>query len=266
MNNGLENTVLVSSNTTVPQLVLAKKIVFHKYVLNLTNGTISDLAPENYHICAMKKIPDIDSTSKWDWNAIKEYGIEHIGVLANITSISINKDTETEPEHSYQEIYNIPMSAYLFSTQTNYNGILSNDWNYHSYNYDPLECAKDGIEYTQILNTSRPAFPYKYWETNYSFSSGYDSIEYKMYNIDEDIAPENKVCFYTQDKQYTVSRAGIKYGAFCIFYAKDMRTFDFKVQTNNIVPVTYCELHKSFRPYDGKLKISWSNSGFLSIK
>lgn len=259
------NTVSKETYSNVLNLDTAIKVVFKTYITHLCKTSEEDLhaieennlTPERFKVWLSRRIPDLKNTVSTTWeNDIKQYIIgESIGTLSTIKNITINRDTGYESDICLTEIFNCPASACLF---TNYSGdsYITKDWNYKYYNF-PGSSVPWRFYRTIDNELNKCGFDRQYWENNYSFSSGYDSMEYEMYNIDKILMPENKALFSAENCSYTLEKSPVNAEAIIVSYC---------FSDNYNIPVIYCDLHNAIRLMDGKLNIVWSVNGLISAE
>lgn len=266
----VSNTIVNETTKRGLNLVLAKEIVFrcyiqriamNKYRYNPQFPKISDFSPENYKVWFFKKIDNLNNSIYTTWKDIEEYSIVCVGELKDNNVITISSQTGMESDLSQEEAFNCPASGYLFSSLYSGDSYIKKDWNYDMYYVDPLACVT-----TNGYSSCDPAyniasgisghelFNRKYWQTNYSFTSGYDKTEYIMYNISRHMLPEDCAAVMTSDCRFKTVPRGDKYEALVITYGDEN------------LPVIYNELHRPNRFINGYINIQWSPQGIITVK
>lgn len=274
INNNLavQNSIVTETYKKGLNLVLAKEVVFrcyiHRVALNKYRYVpgfqkISDFTPTNYKVWFFKKIDTLNNSIYTTWKDIESYSITCVGELSENTVITFSSVTGLESDMSKEEVYNCPASGYIFSYLYKNETYIKKDWNYDQFPIDPLmELTENGMNscipaYTNPVNKGlKSGDPWNkhYWETNYSFASGYDSEEYLMYNIGRHLLPEDCAGLQTANSRFKILPYGEKYEAIVITYGDEN------------LPVVYNELHRANRFINGYINIDWSPEGIITVK
>ena len=139
-------------------------------------------------------------------NVFDPEAMTHLGILGKI-DIECNGDDGMNMENTYEEIFDLPLSAYLFSEHDCPQGItFTTDTCYTAYDYEVydrrLHQSAEGIRYISEYDDSGKATtnspPYwdsrsRYFQTEYNFSNNYDQNEYKIYDGPQDYLVGNNV-------------------------------------------------------------------------
>lgn len=175
----------------------------------------------------------------------------NIGTLKTET---VNSEDGLPAEHSYQELLEIPASAYIFSSP-NYpkECQINKDYNYEGFAYRVADTKK---AYYNLENgtTMYPRNNYditklgaynnnfkdswkninEYFDSEYNFSSGYDPREYSTYNVKKDMVVEDQVNITSNSVSFNIQPTNVVGGALLITW------------------------------YDGKRETLYSNGGTLT--
>lgn len=263
------STILNERLSKDVKLDIAQKIVFRQYIVHLAIGNIK-LLPENFHVCAFKKIPNPSNAMSVNWTTIKEYCICDFGTLYELNRSTYDSETLVQNKMSFQKQYNIPMSACLFSeyNASDYNGFITSDWNFKQYNYDVESLIYDNEKWDDELESQ--GFNRHYWETYYSFDSNYNHNEYLANGIKEYYYNDDCAEITSTARKFVSNKTGIPIGGIGIMYCANENTNKVTNISENgvagVIPVTYCELHKSIRTLNGYINIDWSSTGLLTVK
>lgn len=245
----------------------AKTIVFRRYIDHLTtriqNNKIWDFNPGRFHIYAFPIVPGISNARKWTWDKksdtdifyLSQYAGTDIGCLKSVTFLTVDKDSLASTETSYEKVFNIPLSGWLFSTQKKFDAYIKDDYNYTAYNYSPVMCKLLREDYNETV-LAKNGFDFKYWGQNYDFSDSYMPEEYLAYNMSESTYPDSLTEVNSLPSDYEVKKLMTRTAAIVIAYHLDKM----------IVPVTYTELHTPFYTTHGIIRIEWSQNGIITVK
>lgn len=243
----------------------AKTIVFRRYIDHLTvrNAThISDFNPGRFHIYTFPIIPGISNERKWKWEKendndiyfMSQYAGKDIGCLKTTTFVTVDSKTLVSSERAYEDFLNIPVSAWMFSTEKKFDSYIKDDYNYVQYKYNPVTNKLLRRDTNAILKTS--GFNFDYWGTNYDFNSEYDHEDYLLYGIPETLLSDDVTKMSSEPCDYDIAKLTSRTSAIVIVYHAD--TFK--------VPVTYTELHNSFYSNGGTIRIEWSQNGIITVE
>ena len=242
----------------------AKAIVFRDYLDRLTTTStkipsIYKFEPGKYHIYTCGVIPGITNSRKWNWSKMKEYVTSDIGCLKTVTFLTFDMDTMEEETTSFESIYDIPLSACLFSNkmQDKFNSYVKDDYNFVTANYSPIRLKTERGNPIDVIKKDHPDFDPAYWDANYTFNEHYDREEYLLHTMQETKMIGSMTEMTSAPNDYTVKNLTSKTAAIIIAYHMD--------QADDIVPVTYTELHTSFGNV-GTIRIEWSRNGIITVK
>lgn len=243
----------------------ARTIVFRQYLDYLTKGDIKqrirDFNPGRYHIYTFPIVPGISNSRKWKWKPnnskdiynLEQYAGTDIGCLKTVTTVTVDKDILISSGLSYEQLLNIPVSGWLFSTKRPFNSYIKEDYNYMACNYSPVAYKLSRVDYNKVL--AEHGFNFDYWGTNYDFTSGYDHEDYLSYGIRETELKDNMTRMSSDPCDYEVKKLTTKTAALVIAYHRE----------NMKVPVIYTELHNSFYSTGGVIRIEWSQNGIITV-
>lgn len=244
----------------------AKSVVFRRYIdyltINDNKKRIHDFNPGRYHIYTFPIVPGISNSVKWKWDKesdkdiyyLSQYKGTDIGCLKTVTFLTVDKDTLTPSNKSYEKLFDIPVSAWLFSTRKNFDSYIKDDYNYTAYNYNPVASRLNRKNYEDtVLKPNN--FNFNYWGQTYDFGSGYNNEDYLLYGITETTFEDSQTEMTSLPCDYEIKKMTTKSAAIVVAYHAD----------DIIIPVTYAELHNSFYTPDGIIRIEWSQNGIITI-
>ena len=155
--------------------------------------------------------------------------------LGTLKTEIVNSEDGLPAEHTYQELLNIPASAYVFSSP-NYSKEcqINKDYNYEGFAYHVADTNKD---YT--LSNGSTMYPRNnyditklgtydtnfktdwepinnYFESEYNFSSGYDPREYSTYNVKNDLVIEDQINVASNSVSFDIQPTNVVGGALMI--------------------------------------------------
>lgn len=247
---------------------------------------------------------------------IDKIGAIYLGNLGSLTLENVSKEDGLPPSGNYQDEnwLNIPASAYIFSNYSNlHNTNLTVDDNFyadtvnHDYYVEDSFSKPTNIKPTTLVANKANNFNVsginssekEYFESEYSFSSGYDINEYRIYNVNLKPLIESQTNFKSTNSEFLISPTNYDGGALLISWYNDTRTklynydgklyypgvkytpgtedYDknekFKIPTYNAFPVYYWQaipccyfnLPKNYSLKDTEINIRWSENGIFSF-
>lgn len=243
----------------------AKTITFRRYIDHLTarnSNHISDLNPGRFHIYTFPIIPGITNERKWKWEKendndiyyIKQYAGKDIGCLKTTTFVTVDSKTRVSSERAYEQFLDIPVSAWLFSSEKKFESYIKDDYNYMQLSYSPVINKLLRRDTNKFLEQN--GLNFKYWGMNYDFDEHYNHEDYLVYGFPETILIDDVTKMMSAPSDYDVTRLTSRTAAIVIVYHAD----NFKV------PVIYTELHNTFYSTGGTIRIEWSQNGIISVE
>lgn len=184
-----------------------------------------------------------------------EFASHEMTYIGNIGSLRL-EDVFSEDglpnEQSYQELLNIPASAYIFSNyQYPTSCRIRKDYNYQGFNYYVADTSNkiknENITTTDLVsNYARPFYNYDITETTtfinssdnkkdwkeissyfaqeYNFSSGYNVDEYATYNIESEQLLEDQINLVTDNSKFVIPPNNVVGGALLFTWYSGSRT------------------------------------------
>ena len=273
---------------------------------------------------------DLNSTFDND-NQIKALSenFSYIGNIGALRTENVFSMDGLPSEDSYQKILNIPASAYIFSEyQYPTNCKLNKDYNYYAFPYYVADTTnkvnnikmsspvigstylRPNNNYDITLLTNYNSSIKKDWTPNkdyflheYNFSSGYNSEEYAMYSVDEELLIEDQINITTNRSTFEIPPINSIGGALLISWNDKEREniYNHNGELTNVsgkqykielpdgtietkekhyplaytnfpkysgasIPVCYSELPKNYNLKEVLLNIEWSQNGIFSLK
>lgn len=302
---------------------MSNNIVFNSFLNLLVNKDpkytkeyIYDINKFDVWFCARGKSFSANNilNNKLDKLFKEEESLEYLYNLGTLNVENVNSEDGLPSEHFYQDedFLNIPASAYIFSKpQYPVNCKVNKDYNYTAFDYninDMSDNYKNKIseQYKNnpvltpennydLYNLSGYSASWnhisEYFNSEYNFSSGYNSNEYSTYNINQDYLIEDQINVSTKNVSFEILPTNIIGGALLITWYDQQRTnyyYDGKnitsaamdkngilnqyayknipTITGNCIPVCYMELPKTYNLKDAVMNIQWSENGLFSLK
>lgn len=126
---------------------------------------------------------------------LSEDYMTHLGMLGNLHLETIDDDSMPS-ERSYQELFDLPVSAYMFSKSECTSTVFKQDPCYPNYDYSvydkKLHYDAHGDDYFKNSGiTTNWKNRQIYFQTEYNFSSGFKPEEYIRYSGPKDYLYEN---------------------------------------------------------------------------
>lgn len=163
--------------------------------------------------------------------------------LGMLKLTNVNSEDELPSEKTYQELLDIPASAYIFAaSQYPKNCSIFKDYNYENFNYN---VADGSVLYPLDKNTLYPRNEYditklsnydssfkanweninEYFDAEYNFSTGYNPGEYATYNIIDKPLIEDQINVYSDNVSFNIQPSNTIGGALMItWYDGDRET------------------------------------------
>ena len=181
----------------------------------------------------------------------KSHEMTYIGNIGSLRLEDVFSEDGLPNEQSYQELLNIPASAYIFSNyQYPTSCRIRKDYNYQGFNYYVADTSNkiknEYIANTNIIsNYARPFYNYDITETTafynkntkdawkqnsayfaqeYNFSSGYNVDEYATYNIEAEQLLEDQINLATNNSKFIIPPNNVIGGALLFTWNGGKRT------------------------------------------
>lgn len=171
--------------------------------------------------------------------------VKTIAYLYNMGSVDVNNvfsEDGLPAEKSYQELLNVPASAYIFSKNNYPIGCkIADDYNYSGYNYlvndistndyskielygDDTLSIKNGYNVSAIPEVSKAwSGVSAYFKNEYDYKSIYDNTEYSIYNIKRDELVEDQMNVGSEITEFNVSSTNVVGGALMVTWYNGQR-------------------------------------------
>lgn len=224
---------------------------------------------------------------------VPEY-MTYLGNLGNM-KLETTDDSGMAKEGTYPQIFEIPVSGYLFSKKDCPKDIpFTNDFAYRSFDYTvydrKLEETFTGnyIPDNEAEKTLWKTARVPYFEAEYNFSSGYNPSEYIKYGVNDENLIGEYISFNTDNISLSSDIHGCIGGALLITHYTGKRIRDFNKYSEDwptysaeclacsampdmpihetsgeSVPCMYIELQKSYKLNNAVINLQWSENGLF---
>lgn len=222
-----------------------------------------------------------DINSKFS-DLIQDQRFEYLGVLHKAKTETISDIDGLESETTYEGLFNTPVSSYLFSNidKPKTGTLIERDIYYSAFNYEVYDAKKVNYDIAKmdgvITDADQAAYDaeMKHFTEEYTFNSGYNANEYRIYSIPENPVCESQTNLKTDDITLSSTKPGfIGNGIMITWYDGD------RAEKNNTigllegqpinsaaaVPCAFYALPKTYAPHNDKIKIEWSDDGLFSV-
>lgn len=158
-------------------------------------------------------------------------------LTTNITTF--NKNTNISSDYSYDEHQQIACSSRIFgdTIYQNCNSWVTNDLDYNKQ--DPMSVT--GL---------------KHWSAEYNFNSGYNPSEYRVYGINRTYVENDVSCLTAAYLKYRSS--DLTAMRYILLGCRD--------NSNNIIPMIYYDLGKTYYSNKNYIEVDWHTDGLLKIQ
>lgn len=231
------------------------------------------LCPKGISVSGVNKI---DATLATLSGVFYKEAMTYLGRLGN-QHIECNGDDGMHVKKTYQETYNIPVSAYLFSEKECCSDTFQQDSIYTAFNYDVysqrLHYRATGDDYFIGVG------PDKYWSdrqsyfnTMYNFSSAYNKSEYTIYDGPRDYLLGNNISMMSDSVSLSSDVHNAVGGGLLITWYSGNRssTYDKLISAYPVdaftdgkaaIPCVYYELPLNYKLKNAIVNIQWSETG-----
>ena len=233
------------------------------------------LSGKNYNECKN----NINATLATMTATFPKDGMTYLGILGN-QHIECNGDDGMHLEKTYQEIYNIPVSAYLFSNKECCSDTFQLDSCYTAFNYNVY---KQRLYYNAVgddyFTKGGADGPGKHWPNKqkhfnsiYNFASGYNSSEYYRYDGPTDYMLGDNVSMMADNVSLSSDIHNATGGGLLITWYSGNRSsevdkmvsaYPVDAFTNGkaAIPCIYYELPLNYKLNNAIVNIQWSENG-----
>lgn len=222
---------------------------------------------------------------------------DYMVYLGNLDGMKVETtdDSGMAKAGTYPQMFEIPVSGYLFSQKGCPKDIpFTNDFAYKSFNYSvynrKLEDTFTGnyVPDSEAEKALWKAARVPYFESEYNFSSGYNSSEYTKYGVDDKNLVGEYVSIGTNDVSLSADIHNSIGGALLITrytgkrirdynkYSEDWPTYSAECLTcsatpsmpihetsGEAIPCMYFELQKTYKLNNAVINIQWSENGLF---
>lgn len=168
----------------------------------------------------LKNIFDDSSKNKGSNFNINKISAVYLSNLGQFSIENVSKEDGLPPTVSYQEMLDIPASAYLFSDHNTPNKTpLKSDTYYTSFDYyvdDSINSIPQGATVLNRTNNYNietlnaeiknywDSYCKEYFESNYNFSSGFFSGDYNVFDVNRNYVIEDMTNIRSADKDFDI--------------------------------------------------------------
>lgn len=274
--------------------------VFNTYLYNLSKKTDTFYNPNNFDIWLCPRAISIKNNNRLDMtfdsfdNTFNPDYMTYLGNIGNM-SIQVTDNAAMPSDRTYQEIFNIPVSGYLFSKDDCPNDIpFKRDFVYSAFDYSVYDAIaatgfngnfipQDVVDDPLWKDARLPHF-----ETEYGFSSAYDSTEYIRNFVPEEPLLTNNVSINTDNLSLSSDMHNCLGGALLLSYYDGKRVNDYNknslewpsysaeclahsatptlplsATSGYSIPCIYFELQKTYKLNNAVINIQWSENGLF---
>lgn len=171
--------------------------------------------------------------------------------LGDVLIDSINNETnlKSDSKQTYEHAKNSACSSVIF------NNSACGSWIVDDLDYEPLYADQKEINNSE------------YFKSEYNFSTGYSSAEYRKYNVQEELLIENVirlsgVNFEMVDDKQPECLNSMSAGAGGLLLTYDGGQFK---NPENELPVAFFNFGKTLYSNKNYLKVDWNNTGIVNI-
>lgn len=215
----------------------------------------------------------------------------YVGNLGNM-QVRTQEEDGMPSVSSYQGIFNVPVSAYIFSKNNcPPNIMIQNDFCYTAYDYSVDDATKNHTDYLgQYASTDSWKRRERYFTSEYAFSDEFDSSEYDTYEIPTTYLTGPETTLSASDVSLSGNLHGAIGGALLISRYTGKRIRDISgslvykdpatwatcsaeyIATSAMpvsgtsaesIPCIYYELPKTYKFSNAVVNIQWSENGLF---
>jgi len=238
--------------------------------------------------------PDLSAIDLTFQRAVRNTQYEYLGALKNANLETISDIDGLESETTYEGLFDVPVSAYLFSNQDKpqtgtlierdiyYNSFDYSVYSAKRYNYDLEKYPKivagegysrDWVEANHYGMTNKEYTEFVNHFSGYDFGSGYNPSEYRIYSINEQPVCESQTNLKVDSETFVEKDYGFVGNGILVTWYRGERaneneteyTFNEPKSPNDCIPCAYFRLPKEYKPTDKKVKVQWSENGLFSV-
>ena len=221
---------------------------------------------------------EINATLASMSNVFAKEAMTYLGIIGN-QHIECNGDDGMHLERTYQEVFDIPVSAYLFSKTECCSDTFQLDPCYTAFTYDVYYQRSHGKAVGDEYFTWHSNGPGSYWPNKqkhfnsvYNFASGYDSSEYYRFDGPKDYMLGDNASMMADKVSLSSDVHNATGGGLLITWYSGNRSSDVNkmisaypvdafTEGKAAIPCIYYELPLNYKLNNAIVNIQWSENG-----
>lgn len=164
---------------------------------------------------------------------------EHMVYFGNLGNMhaECNDGANMQPDTTYQEIFDLPTSAYMFSSACPGSAAIRKDQCYKDYGYsvedmrEYTSAAGDDYIMKRVRDNTRWSTRSKYFCSEYNFASAYDAGEYTRYGIPDQAVKGENISLMAEQQSMNTNAHNAQGGALLVTWYSGSRIADISAGT-----------------------------------
>ena len=239
--------------------------VFNSYIYKLNSGKYRDFYNPSYFdvwFCPRGiSLSGCNTTSATMYTLNDKFSENHMVYFGNLGNMHVecNDGSGLPSEATYQEIFDLPASAYMFSRECPGSAAICKDQCYIDYEYS----VEDMREYTSavgdkyITDGQKSHTMWKtrskYFTSEYNFASAYDAGEYTRYGMPDNSVKGENISLMAEQPTLNTTAHNAQGGALLVTWYTGKRLADISADyVNSLITSSDPEDIKTWRSISGE--------------